>query len=234
MPRAPSRGARTGLRLWPRQRWHALHTSLLFIRTLTLPVSPQSSASWHPKEWRLEKHLHCCCLWTIPMTSTIWWSLPLVLPGSTFACWGTQFISAILSLMGQSGSGTQAPYGLQKGEVLGTGCVTQGLEKQLGAAQLQREQIVEGKKHKGLMKGAPWAVPEQDFRTEKGQENGVHPGMGKNLSTDTGAKPSAAGVVALWLRPSTQQQTLCLPFDDWKKVRHVQWQKSPLCAFLKH
>ena len=38
--------------------------------------------------------------------------------------------------MEQSETGTGAPYGLPKGEVQGTGCVAQGLEKQLGAAQM--------------------------------------------------------------------------------------------------
>ena len=57
--------------------------------------------------------------------------------------------------MEQSETGTGAPYGLPKGEVQGTGCVAQGLEKQLGAAQLGGGgQIIEGRKRKGLMKGA--------------------------------------------------------------------------------
>lgn len=37
MSRAPSRGVRTDLRLWPGQRRHTLQASLLFTRTLTLP-----------------------------------------------------------------------------------------------------------------------------------------------------------------------------------------------------
>lgn len=104
-----------------------------------------------------------------------------------------------------------------------------------GAREAARSSTVGGGGDKSLMKGALWADPRAGLQNREGAGKRSPALHGENLRTDTGAQPSAARMVALRMCPWTQQQTSCLSFGDWKKkMCYVQWQKSPLCAFLKH
>lgn len=133
--------------------------------------------------------------------------------------------------MGQSRPGKGASHGPQEGEVLGTTCVAKGLPRQVGAAQSGREQIIEGKKHKGLTRGASRADPRAGLQRREEAGSWSPPLHGEEAQTRPAAKPSTATDVLPLLEGSLDPGTNFV-FSIWllkKDVLHTVTKFTTLC-----